>query len=211
MNETLVNQAPNNSNPDNQSLAKPNRLNGILIVLVITLPMIVAYLMYHTGWGIPTGTSNKGILLQPQPLAELALQNNDSSLADLYPAETKKWRLLVPVSADCQETCQQNLYLTRQVHIRLAEKAYRVERILLLLAPASAETTETLAQDHPGVRIVESNLENLRAWLNSVSEPEDYYYLIDQGGYAMMRYGNEHSGQNLLDDLKKVLKYTYEK
>ena len=40
---------------------------------------------------------------------------------------------MVPISANCDAACQQNLFITRQVHIRLAEKAARVERILLAL------------------------------------------------------------------------------
>lgn len=189
-----------------------NRLNGLLIILVIALPMVIAYLMYHTGLGIPTSTSNKGILLSPpQPITDLELHNDDQSLAQLYSSGNKKWRLLVPIAANCGDICQNNLYITRQVHIRLAEKAYRVERILLSLVPLAPDARADLIQEHPGVRILESNTENLAEWLSQLEAPENYYYLVDQGGYAMMRYGKEHTGQHLLDDVKKVLKYTYEK
>ena len=189
---------------------------GLLILAIIVLPMIVAYIMFKTGWGMPTDTINKGILLTPpQPVSDLNLAENDNTLKYLYPAEKKQWRIMVPVPAHCEVACQQNLFVTRQVHIRLAEKAPRVERILLALEGVSVEQKQQLLVEHPNVLWLNSSQDALANWLadnDLVSTPLDNrYFLVDQDGFAMMSYSHENTGQDLLDDVKKLLKYTYEK
>jgi cytochrome oxidase Cu insertion factor (SCO1/SenC/PrrC family) len=192
-----------------------SRLFGFLIILSIFLPMVVAYFMFKTGWGVSGNTTNKGQLLQPaQAVAELTLSESDDSLKSLYPADKKKWRILVPVTSTCNEHCQSNLYITRQVHIRLAEKAYRLERIFVLLDDVENEKLQKLESEHPNILKVQSSKENLQEWLKSISKDivvEDHYYLIDQEGFAMMHYSSANTGHDLLDDIKKLLKFTYEK
>ena len=185
------------------------------MLAIIVLPMVAAYIMFKTGWGMPTDTINKGMLLtSPQPVSELNLAADDKTLQDLYPAEKKQWRIMVPVSALCEAVCQQNLFITRQVHIRLAEKAPRVERILLALEEIPAQQKQQLLAEHPNILWLNSSQAELASWLadtNAAAMPLDqHYFLIDQDGFAMMTYNNQHTGQDLLDDLKKLLKYTYE-
>jgi hypothetical protein len=199
---------------------KRNRVYGLLILAVVLLPMLLAYLMHNTGWGIPQGTTNKGTLLSPpQSVKTLSLSDNTEQLVQLYPEhhlpnEHKRWRLMVPVTQGCGKVCKDHLYLTRQVHIRLAEKAYRVERILLLIDDISVDTLRELEKEHPSTLMLRTTREYLQQWLAAVAlaqTPEQHYYLVDQEGFAMMYYGVEQSGQDLLDDLKKLLKYSYDK
>jgi cytochrome oxidase Cu insertion factor (SCO1/SenC/PrrC family) len=196
-------------------LQKRSRIYGLLIIAIIALPMLTAYIMYKTGWGIPIDTSNKGTLLQPaRAISELALNNQDDILVRLIEDENKRWRILVPITKECDEICQNHLYISRQVHIRLAEKAYRVERILLRLDSLSVDAIDNLKQEHPETIMVDSNIDALNQWLAVSKLPlsaENYFYLVDQDGYAMMYYDVDHKGQDLLDDVKKVLKFTYDK
>ena len=134
---------------DNSNQWKRNQKQGLLILAIVVLPMVAAYVMFKTGWGMPTHTINKGVLLTPpQPIDSLDLAGNNEALQRLYPAEKKQWRIMIPISADCDTTCQQNLFITRQVHIRLAEKAPRVERILLALEGVPEEQKQKILADH---------------------------------------------------------------
>ncbi|MEO0442798.1 MAG: hypothetical protein AAFZ92_03520 [Pseudomonadota bacterium] len=193
-----------------------SRLYALLIMVLIFAPMVLAYIMFHTGWGVSGNTTNKGDLLEsPLPIADLELNlNEQDKLTRLYQGNDKRWRILVPVDSPCKDPCANFLYLTRQVHIRLAQDAYRVERILLLLDELPHGQIKKLTQEHPNSIIVNSNIDALTQWLQKNDAPKSasgYFYLIDQEGYAMMRYGEQHTGQNLLDDLKKLLKFTYDK
>lgn len=195
-------------------IQKRNRFYGVLILAIITLPMLVAYMMFKTGWGIPVDTSNKGTLLQPaRAIGELSLNNQDDTLSSLIIDEKKRWRILVPVTKACNEICQNHLYISRQVHIRLAEKAYRVERIILLLDSLSEDTLDNIKKEHRETIIVESSVDDFNEWLKVSTLPlsaENYFYLVDQEGFAMMRYDVNHKGQDLLDDVKRLLKFTYD-
>ena len=202
-------------NEDIEPIKKRNRNYGLIILGIIILPTLAAYIMFKTGWGIPTDTSNKGTLLEPaRAIDELILNNENDVLARLVEDNKKRWRILVPVTEACSEICQNDLYISRQVHIRLAEKAYRVERVLLLLETLSTDALNNLEIEHPETILVETNVAALNARLdisNLASSGENYFYLVDQEGFAMMYYDIEHKGQDLLDDVKKVLKFTYSK
>jgi len=207
----------------NPVIKKRNKFYGLLIVAAIVLPMLLAYLVFKTGIGFPVGTTNKGALIvPPQPIQNLALTNNNDILNLLYssnnnvdqPATRKRWRILIPVTQNCDQLCRGYLTLTRQVHIRLAEKAYRVERILLLLDTFSEAEKASLTKEHPETLLIESTPQNLQEWLAQVklpSKPNHHFYLVDQEGFTMMRYDEAHSGRDLLDDIKKLLKFTYDK
>ncbi len=202
-------------NEDVEPIKKRNRNYGLIILGIIVLPTLAAYIMFKTGWGIPTNTSNKGTLLEPaRAIDELILNNQDDVLASLVEDNKKRWRILVPVTEACDDICQNHLYISRQVHIRLAEKAYRVERVLLLLDPLSTDALDNLKREHPETIMVETNIDALNTWLKISKlalSGENYFYLVDQEGFAMMYYDIEHKGQDLLDDVKKVLKFTYSK
>jgi len=195
---------------------KPSRINGILIPAAIIVPMVVAYIMFYTGWGVPLMTINKGEFLSPpQQLTELRLANGDTRLKEVFAeGAQKRWRILLPVTADCSGACADNLYLTRQVHIRLAQKAYRVERILVLLDEFSPQQREALEKEHRTTLMIDSTQNDFTQWLTPAGlTPEQalqQYYLVDQEGFAMMQYNNTHTGQELLDDVKKLLKFTYD-
>jgi cytochrome oxidase Cu insertion factor (SCO1/SenC/PrrC family) len=202
---------------DTKKIIKRNRFFGILIIFMVVAPMGMAYIMYQTGWGVSSNTTNKGLLLNPPlPIQELTLSQNDTLLTALFSdtQASKKWRLLVPVTSRCADICQKNLYTTRQVHIRLAEKAYRVERIILSLDELPVTLNEQLDKEHPNTLRPQMSSTNFSQWVapaNIEGAVEDYYYLVDQEGYMMMRYDVSHTGQDLLDDIKKLLKFTYDK
>lgn len=194
---------------------KRGQLQALLLMLVVALPMIAAYVVYHTGWGMPEGTVNKGRLLAP-PLAitELAPQQQGKPW-DLT-QEPNRWRFVIPGGATCNKTCMDNLYLTRQVHIRLNEKAERVERIYLLLDDSlSPELAAHMNKQHPKLRVITANPATVRQALKGNNLGDNpvaagRYFLMDQQGYLMLSYTPEHSGGELLKDIKKMLKTSYE-
>lgn len=188
------------------------KIKALLIPGIILLPMLIAMMIFYTGIGFPKSTSNKGELLQPAiSVTELPVFSDSQFFNRLYGADEKRWRMLIPVNAECLEACQNNLYLSRQVHIRLAQKAYRVERIIALTDELSSDRLESLKQEHPSTQIISVNQNDLGKWLGAtqITELFDHFYLIDQEGFAMMAYSEAHSGQDVLSDLKKLLKYTY--
>lgn len=179
------------------------------ILLVTLVPMAAAYVAYFTGWGVPESRVNEGVLLQPaRNLADLL------SLAEGDKPQTQNnllWRLLIPVPANCDQGCQHSLYLTRQVHTRLADKAERVERYAVNLGGAAgADFLRSIQAEHPDLKSFTLAESDWRKWLADTNVPatDHYYLLVDQVGFAMMYYSEQHDGNQLLKDLKRVLRYS---
>lgn len=192
------------------------RFLAAAIMLTVMLPMVVAYVVFFTGVGIPQGTVNKGVLIDPpQSVNELSLQALDGEAWDIS-AQPKRWRWIIPGHSECNQQCQNNLYLTRQVHIRLAEKSARVERLYLLLDDhMEPSTIEFINKEHPHMPILKAADEQLNELFARSNLPADaisngHYFLMDQEGFIMMTYNPQHEGKELLDDIKRMLKYSYE-
>ena len=207
---------PTPLSPEEVKMQRRSRLMGLLVIAIIFLPMVAAYIIHKTGLGIPAGTVNKGeLLLPPQAISQLPLHDSSGQALDIL-AGDKKWRLLIPARGDCDSGCQQSLYLTRQVHVRLGEKAIRVERYYLNIdASLTAETEAYLAKEHPRLKVAAVQKRELDALLASTNTTDDpistgRYFLMDQEGFLMMSYTPEQSGNELLDDIKRLLKYSYE-
>lgn len=205
------------TNAHEKYLQRRGRIMAIGLILVVSLPMILAYVLYQTGFGVPEGSTNKGDLLSPaQAFSGWHPETQKGAAWNVEDDKQKRWRLIVPVDRECTGYCEQNLYLTRQVHIRLAKEAYRVERVVLLMDGAlSSDRTEWLDQEHPGVQVLRPDTVAMMASLAETNLPGDpletgRYFVMDQDGFVMMGYTPEHTGGELLDDIKRLLRYSYE-
>lgn len=189
------------------------RIQGVAVFASVLLPILAAYIVFYTGIGMPDGTINQGDLVEP-PVAvgELAFDAQNGGplrLAD----EAIKWRYLIVPAGRCDDACEKLLYTSRQVHIRLGKKADRLERLLVTAAPLSEEMQAFLERDHPRLRPVQlerRSLQQLQQQTATDNISGARALLVDQHGFAMMAYDNDHSGNQLLKDIKRLLKYSYE-
>lgn len=192
----------------------PKRKSWPLIIMlaVTVVPMVAAYVAYLTGIGVPDDTVNEGELLSPaKEIASLLAEAEGDIPEDNHKL---KWRLLIPVPPECNQACQNNFYITRQVHIRLGDKSDRVERFAVNIGGAQgADFLQQIEAEQPGLRQFSVSPEAWREWLSGSGVPDDlatehYYLLVDQVGFAMMFYTPNHDGNQLLKDLKRVLRYS---
>lgn len=190
-----------------------NRRTLIIILFVSVAPIALAYFSFFTGFGVPRGTANYGDIINPALNIESLFEEDSREFYDTLMLN-KKWHIFIPVTENCNKACEQNLYVTRQVHIRLGEKSTRVERVLVDLSGSPLESRmQTLAADHPLLRGVSIDRDVWFNWLQTSEEEVDpdiqaYYLLVDQEGFAMMRYTTEVDGGDLLKDLKRALKHS---
>ena len=201
---------------DIQASNRSNAWSGWLIVSIIVLPMLAAWLIFTTGVGIPEATVNRGDLLQPPiSLAELALKDEKGTPVAV-PGERKIWRMVMVGNGECSRDCRDLMYKARQVHVRLGDKAGRVERLYLNTEDSyRADFKALLDAEYPHLLRAHVNAGQWQTLIQGSSVADrsllgTRLYLIDQQGYAMMSYGNQHQGGDLLDDIKRLLKYSYE-
>lgn len=200
----------------NQEKSVLSRWSSWLLLAAIGLPMLSAYLVFNTGWGIPTGSINKGDLLLPATsMSDLSISNSDGQAVDLFTGK-RKWRWLIVGSNECSDRCQNNLYLSRQVHIRLGEKAMRLERVYLNTDSVfDADFAKTLTKDHPRLRQLHVDSLDWRELMSTTNAADsrlngEGLAMVDQEGFVMMTYNRSHSGADILDDIKRLLKYSYD-
>ncbi|WP_295802730.1 hypothetical protein [uncultured Microbulbifer sp.] len=206
-----INVAENN--PNRKQKSGLSRWAGIGVFAAVALPIVAAYGIFYTGIGMPDGTVNQGELLTPaHAVKDIQLVSEKGETLDLA-AEAPKWRYLILGDEICAGECQKLLYTTRQVHIRLGDKAHRVERLLVTGQPLSALSHQSISDQHPRLRLATADQATLDQWLadsDHANLKRPSALLVDQNGFAMMVYDNRHTGNQLLKDIKRLLKYSYE-
>lgn len=161
------------------------------------------------------GTSNQGVLLSPvAPMAPLRLVS-PSGVADGWEHWQPRWRVVVAVAMPCSQSCRDALYLTRQVHVRLARNADRIERVLLAVGDTlDAELAALIEREHPQLRTLLVPSAEFARWPGAEqmrwTGGEPRIFVVDPQGAAMLYFTPEHAGAELLADLNHLLKYSPE-
>ena len=188
---------------DPEAIRRGRLKAGALFAIAFT-PILLATLMFYTGWGIPASTTNKGELLEGNPqVTETALLGSEGEgLAARFLPENQdaKWWILV-VADQCQEACQEWLYMTRQVHILLNRDADRVQRAFYAANP------DVLDRDtHPLIEIFQSE-EGRAVTLPNGQAPSDgpFVFIVDPMGNMVLRYDDRHTADDVLDDIEHLL------
>lgn len=185
------------------------RRTAILLFAIGFGPMVFATIMYYTGWLNPTGHTNNGELVKPVvPVTELHMQTSDDKpLAEWFGPERAdaEWMMMV-VAGNCAEDCENLLYLARQVNIALGKNANRMSRAAFI-GTVPAELERRWAEEYSAMERLQSQGDRAPAWPAGVRpDQEPRILLLDPFGNVMMHYGNEHSGKDMLKDLKHLMK-----
>lgn len=187
------------------------------LALMFLLPLLavgLATLVFVTGIGIPKGTTNKGVLLQPaRQIDELSLQSS-AGTPWRYDTEGASWGILVAGGAECTGLCRERLLLARQVHRTLGRDMSRVKRYYLdtadSVAPETAAYLKTEQQDLTVLRAPEAAMRALL--VSGAADPDPLssgaIYLVDKRGFVMMYYLPTHTGRAMTDDLRFLLRNT---
>lgn len=166
--------------------AKPGHKAWQLYIVLLT-PLVVilsSTLLYFSGWVQPTDTVNQGALIQP-PV----------DIADTHLVKEDRYWWLVTSSLDgCDAACEEQLFWVQQVHIALGKESTRVRRHLLTHEPVA------LQQEYPGLIESTGNLAPL------TQDNPVQLFVVDPLGNVMMKFDDEHRYEQVLKDLKTLLK-----
>ncbi|MDX1458958.1 MAG: hypothetical protein R3276_15315 [Marinobacter sp.] len=185
------------------------RRTALLLFAIGFGPMIFATIMYYTGWLNPTGHSNNGELIQPPaPLGQMQLEGaNGQPLADRFGPEAAdpEWMMIV-VSGNCAADCEELLYRARQVNIALGKNANRVNRSAWL-GSVSPDLTARWEAEYSSMERLSIAGDESPQWPTGISPDQaPRIMLVDPFGNVILHYGNEHTGKDMLEDLKHLLK-----
>lgn len=164
-------------------------------------PLVVAWIWFFHFEGVRPGTVNKGELITPViALGDLGLDAREEGVA--ANPFTEDWSIVVLAPRACDEHCEQALYVTRQVWIRLNKDADRVQRVML-----ASPGVDYPADAHRDLKAYDADAATF-ARFTGASGGDGRVYLVDPQGNLMMRYPPDFTPEMLHDDLKRLLRYS---
>jgi hypothetical protein len=168
------------------------RLQLLGVLLACSLPVLIAYFVFYVVR--PQGEAGFGELVNPaRPMPEV--QTTDLNGAPHALPQLKAQWLLVKVDGGaCQQECQRQLLVLRQLRLMLGKDMDRVDWVWLINdgAPVDAKLATNLAHDAATVvRVdVDANANALAGWLPvpAGKAVQDFFYVVDPMGNTMMRF-----------------------
>jgi hypothetical protein len=179
----------------------------ILLLALAAMPVLVASVMYFSGWR-PSGDTSHGELYRPaQPLAEFSLRGADGSA--FGPAQMKgKWTLIYLMPASCEADCVRALYVMRMAQLGQGREQERVRRVV---AGAAAQIEEIRRADPALVALsgTAEELQRLAAQLVVAQDRGPRIYLADPMGNLVLRFDPAADPAGLRKDLGHLLKHSW--
>jgi len=182
-------------------MTEVNKPSGQLsVILIMAIPVCIVLLstfVYYTGIGAPDGTKNQGMLVDPPRL----LANFDIDYVS-PPNNGKATFTLVQTVAQCDQSCADDLYYSRQLKTALGKRSLGLRRLLWVDDPVAF--SDELRQQHPNLTVaVKPN----NVQLAQMNQDLDLYRygLVDAQGYFLMVYTDQHDYKQISKDLKFLL------
>jgi len=194
--------------------APANRWVFVMLMLLFVLPVVLATLLYLTGWR-PSSIGNHGELIQPARLVDdRALQTLDGKPAH-FSELRGKWIMVHIGPSSCPEECLKDIYYMRQVHAAQAKEIGRVQRVFIATDMGEAEKLKAKLVDYPEMPVWTGEKQALAAVLQSFgidaeqAAEQQGIYLVDPLGNLIMRYQPGTDPGGMLKDLTRLLKYSW--
>jgi len=177
----------------------------VLIGALFLVPLAISFALYYGQWR-PSGSSSKGELITPaRPLDASGLK-----LADGMPAPGQvlsgKWSLIYIGDGACDAACRTALVLGRQTRLALNNEMPRVQRVFL--ATEHCCDTAYFAAEQPGLIALDASAAE-RLLAQFPADRAHSLYVVDPLGNLMMRHDAAQTTEDLLSDLKKLLKLSH--
>ena len=158
----------------------------LIVLLICAAPVIASYLTYYVVR--PEARRSYGELIEPQrDMPSLVASTPDGKPQPLQDLRGQ-WLLVSVASGNCPASCENLLYLQRQLRESLGKDKDRVDWVWLVddHAPIKEALRPALAQ----AEVLRVPREQLARWLEPAAGKalEDHLYVVDPMGHWMMRF-----------------------
>ena len=183
------------------------RLRMLLVLLVCAAPVVASYFTYYVVR--PDGRRNFGDLIEPSRalpvVSGLDLAGQALSLPDLK----GQWLLVSVAGGGCDEDCQRNLYLQRQLLTSLGKDRPRTEWVWLI--DDQQEVPAALLAGLKEATVLRVDAQQLSHWLSPATghTMHEHLYVVDPYGQWMMRFPAKLSTEGALKakrDMERLLR-----
>lgn len=177
------------------------RTKFLLMLGFFAAPMLAAWLAYF-GWH-PDKHKNYGSLLKVTPLTQTMGTLADGTVFSLDKLKGK-WLMAYVGPADCNQTCQEQLYYMRQSRLVLGKDQDRVVRIWILSGENNPDPV--LLRAHPGLSVWRPTQATFLTQFPAKPLGAHHIYVVDPLGNLMMRFPENTDPKKLIKDMKLLLK-----
>ena len=176
------------------------------VLLVCAAPLIASYFTYYVIK--PERRNNYGTLVDqrahpvPANLGTTTLDGRPQALEQFK----GKWVMLMTAPGACNDACQKQLFMMRQVRLMQGKEKERIERVWLI---TDREPLETLIiREFDGTHMLRADRAAVDRWLpaDAGTANGDHIYMIDPLGHLMMRFPKDPEPRKVYKDLYKLLK-----
>ncbi len=174
------------------------------LYIIAGLPIAVillATLVFFSGIGMPTSTSNQGVLVHPAR----SLENTGISFSVDTPLKKPVWTLLHIAPDRCMSQCEEVLEYSRQIRTSLGRRTPGLRRLLWVDDPEA--NRQRFEEVHPDLDYQTiPSIEKRKELLSDLGDKNLHqFYLIDPRGFLMMYYTEEQNYKQIIKDLKFLL------
>lgn len=183
------------------------RWKMLLVLLMCAAPVVASYFTYYVVR--PEGRTNYGTLILPtRSMPDLALRTLEG--APVTAASLRgQWLLMVVAPAACDEACQKQLFMQRQLREMLGRERDRLDKVWLV-TDAAEPSLALRAAMQAGVptQVLRVDATALTQWL----QPEaghalhEHLYVVDPMGEWMLRLPANADPARVKRDLIKLLR-----
>ena len=184
------------------------RVKMLLVLLACAAPVIASYFTFYVVR--PEGRSNYATLIAPARDMPAALPLTDLDGRAVGAASLKgQWLLVVVGGGACDATCEQRLYLQRQLREMTGRERDRIDKLWLVTddAPIAPVLRAALAAA-PATQVLRVPAPALSQWLVPAAGEslESHLYVVDPMGQWMMRAPPQPEPAKLKRDLERLLR-----
>lgn len=156
------------------------------VFLVCAAPVVASYFTYYVVR--PEGRRNFGALIEPQRTMPDLLAHTLDGTPQPLSALRGQWLLISTSGANCDDTCQRNLYLQRQLRESLGREKDRLDWVWVITDDAPVPPAIAGGVEKASVLRVDGAA--LAQWLAPAPGQSlgDHLYLVDPQGQWMMRF-----------------------
>jgi hypothetical protein len=197
---------------DNAQMAprrtRMGRVKMLLVLLVCASPVIASYFTYFVLR--PEGRTNYGELILPTRSLPADLALTDLNGAPMPPQSLHgQWLLLVVGPSQCDEACETQLFMQRQLREMLGREGPRLDKVWLITddGPLRPELVDALQPGAP-VTLLRAPREQIAQWLSATASTtlEQHLFVVDPMGEWMMRMPAEPVPARVRRDLNRLLR-----
>ena len=179
---------------------KSKKLTALALILVFTLPVILAKLALDNEW-FNKGSTNKGQLLNP------IIEAGDLFLVE---GEEPHWRLTYVIPNDCDLACENAIFSISQVRTAVGREMDRVDAVFIVTENSDLKAVKNLEENDFG-KLLKADANNVNNLFKESGN--NGIFIVDTLGNVILKFNSTldreqaiMDSRDILADLRKLLK-----